>query len=120
MYNICMKEEIVMNNARVIGNNIALELKKKSIDISFLAERIGFSLSDIHKLLEGRLLLPPFQLKKLAQVLNTTKEELMRVKEQGEYNDLIYNFRNFKNVENQELVLDLIDMYADLEEALEK
>ena len=44
-----------MNNSRIIGNNINLELKKQSIGMSDFANKLGFSLSDVYRLIEGRL-----------------------------------------------------------------
>ena len=107
-----------MNNSRIIGNNISLELTKQSIDIIEFGKKIGFSVSDVHKLVEGRLFIPPFQLSKIADALGITKAEVIENRGMAEYNSLIHNFRDFQNEENQELVLDLIDMYADLAEAL--
>lgn len=108
-----------MNNSRIIGNNISLELMNRSMELSVFAQKIDFSMNDIHKLIEGRLFLPPFQLKKIADTLGVSKSDLMTDKGSGEYDKLIHNFRDFKKPENQELVLDLIDMYADLAEALQ-
>ena len=108
-----------MNNSRIIGNNIALELKAANrTDYSKFAEEIGFSLANVHKLLEGRLFLPPFQLRRIAEALKVPTDALLRNRGVEEYSSLVDNFRNFQNEKNQELVLDLIDMYADLEEAL--
>ncbi|MCM1182459.1 MAG: helix-turn-helix domain-containing protein [Roseburia sp.] len=107
-----------MNNARVIGNNIRLELKKKSMELSEFADKTGFSVADVHKLIEGRLFLPPAQLNEIADVLHITRERLLAYRGQEEYNLSVENFREFRNEENQELVLDLIDMYADLAETL--
>jgi hypothetical protein len=64
------------------------------------------------------LFIPPAQLKKIADIFGITKAQLIEDRGMAEYNSLIHNFRDFKNEENQELVLDLIDMYADLAEAL--
>ena len=107
-----------MNNSRIIGNNINLELKKQSIGMSDFANKLGFSLSDGYRLIEGRLFLPPTQLSKIADILGITKEQVIENKGMMEYNSLVHNFRDFKSEDNQELVLDLIDMYADLAEAL--
>ena len=107
-----------MNNTRIIGNNIRLELEKKSIKLSEFANKTGFSMADIHKLMEGRLFIPPLQLNEIANALHITKEQLIENRGREEYNLLVDNFREFKNEKNQELVLDLIDMYADLSEAL--
>lgn len=107
-----------MNNSRIIGNNINLELKKQSIERSDFANELGFSLVDVYRLIEGRLFVPPTHLLKISEILGITKEQLMENKGMIEYNSLVHNFRDFKIESNQELILDLIDMYADLAEAL--
>ena len=107
-----------MNNSRIIGNNIKLELVEQSMELPEFGKKIGFSLTDVRKLIEGRLFIPPFQLVKIADILGITKEQLMKDRGAEAYNSLIHNFRDFKNESNQELVLDLIDMYADLAEIL--
>ena len=107
-----------MNNSRIIGNNINLELKKQSMEMQDFGNKLGFSLSDVHRLIEGRLFIPPTQLSKIADILGITKEQILANQGMQKYNSLVHNFRDFKNEENQELVLDLIDMYADLAEVL--
>lgn len=107
-----------MNSSRIIGNNINLELRASSMELSEFGDKLGFSLADVHKLIEGRLFVPPFQLNEIADVLGITREQLIQDRGMVEYNSLIHNFRGFKKEANQELVLDLIDMYADLSEAL--
>lgn len=107
-----------MNSSRIIGNNVNLELKAQSLDLTEFGKRVGFSLADVRKLIEGRLFLPPLQLKKIADALGITRDQLIEDRGMSEYNSLIHNFREFKNESNQGLVLDLIDMYADLAEIL--
>ena len=107
-----------MNNSRVLANNISLELNKKSMDLEEFGEKIGFSFADVNKLVEGRLFIPPFLVTRIASILGISKEKLLENRGMAEYNSLIHNFRDFKNESNQELVLDLIDMYADLAESM--
>ena len=105
-----------MSISRTIGNNISLHLKNKSMDISTLAEGIEFSLSDTHKMIKGRLLIPPYALKQIANILDVTKEELIKCCDREEYDKLVHDDCNFINSENQEFILDLIDSYVDLVE----
>lgn len=108
-----------MNYSRIIGDNITIELKNRSLSLLDLGDKIGFSDADMDKLTEGRLFLPPFQLTKIADAIGTTIDELIDERSNDEYSALIHNFRDFNNPDNQELILDMIDMYADLEEAVE-
>lgn len=106
-----------MNSSRLLGNNISLLLREKSMNLLQFASIIGFQPREANKLIEGRLFVPPMVLGKIAESLDISIEELLRKREQEEYNTLIHNFKEFTNSDNQELVLNLIDMYADLEEA---
>lgn len=42
----------------------------------------------------------------------------MKPRSRREYSALLQNFRDFDEQENQDRILDIIDMYADLEETL--
>ena len=95
-----------MNKSRIIGNNISPELKNKSIEMPVFAKKTGFSLAEAHRLVEGRMFVPPFQLNIIADALQITKEQLLEDRGSSQYNLLVHNFREFNN------------MYADLAEAL--
>lgn len=112
------KGEDAMNNSRVLGNNISIELTKNNITKAELADYLGMSETDVKKLLEGRMFLSPTQLEEIANYIGVSTKELLIEKNEKEYDMLIHNFRNFKKAANKELVLDLIDMYADLAEML--
>ena len=86
-----------MNNSRIIGNNVILELNAHSMDLIDFGEKIGFSSTDVRKLVEGRLFVPPFQLEKVAETLGITKNQLIEDRGMQEYSSLIHNFRDFKN-----------------------
>lgn len=107
-----------MSNSRILGNNIALELSKRNLSVGLFAKNIGFTETETQKLIEGRMFLPPFQLKAIAKTLSISVEDLTADRGCEAYNSLIHNFGEFNSSENQKLVLDMIDMYADLEEAL--
>lgn len=107
-----------MNNSRILGNNIILELSEMNLSVEMFAEKIGFTEAETQKLIQGRMFLPPFQLNVIAKALGISVEKLIDDRGCEAYNNLIHNFGEFKSRENQELILDMIDMYADLEEAL--
>ena len=107
-----------MNYSRVIGFNIQLELKVKSINLVEFGKIIDFSESDIYRLIEGRLFLPPSQLKKIAKVLDISMDRLLVKRTPEEYNLLNPSLLNFTNDANLEFILDLMDTYADLAEIL--
>lgn len=107
-----------MNYSRVIGFNIQLELKAKSINLVEFGKIIDFSESDIYRLIEGRLFLPPSQLKKIAKVLDISMDRLLVKRTLEEYNLLNPFFSEFEDDTNLEFILDIIDTYVDLAEIL--
>lgn len=107
-----------MNYSRVIGFNIQLELKVKSINLVEFGKIIDFSGSDIYRLIEGRLFLPPSQLKKIAKVLDISMDRLLVKRTLEEYNLLNPSFSEFEDDTNLEFILDIIDTYVDLAEIL--
>ena len=107
-----------MNYSRIIGFNIRLELKVKSINPIEFGKNIGFSESDIHRLIEGRLFFSPLQLKKIAKVLDISMDRLLVKRTPEEYNLLNPSFSEFVDDANLEFILDIIDTYVDLAEIL--
>ena len=108
-----------MNYSRIIGFNIQLELKAKSINPVEFGKIIGFSESDIYRLIEGRLYVPPLQLKKIAKILNISMDRLLLKRTSEEYSSLNPSFSDFVDDINLEFILNLIDTYADLAEILQ-
>lgn len=107
-----------MNYSRVMGNNVELELKRHNWNVEEFADKVGLSIVDAHKLLEGRLFLPFAMWSVVGDAVGLSTEQLMQQREKEDYCKLLQNFREFDNPDNQDKILDMIDMYADLEESL--
>ena len=102
---------------RRLGANIAILMREACISYEELATRLNFTLRDVYRLVEGRLLLPPKVLEKVAEALGRTKEDLMYYEAKDVLPELQY-MKEFKNPENLNLVLDLLDEYIELKESL--
>lgn len=102
---------------RKLGANIATLMREAGISYEELATRLDFTLRDVSRLIEGRLLLPPKGLQKVAEVLGRTKEELMYYETKNVLPELQY-MKEFENPDNLDRVLDLLDEYIELKESL--
>ena len=102
---------------RRIGVNIAVLMNEKNLSREELAEKSGYSFRDICRLTEGRLLLTPNKLKKVAEILDTTIDSFLISNEKELVPELQY-MKEFSNPESLETVLDLMDEYIELRESL--
>lgn len=105
------------NFGRMLGVNISALMGEAGIEREELAEHLGYTYRDISRLLEGKLLLPPVELEKVATKLNTTKDNLIHCKTVSFMPELQY-MKEFDNADNLDKVLDLLDEYIELKESL--
>ncbi len=105
-----------MDNARMLGRNIQLDMIKKGIDEKDFANQLEFSLSEVKKLLEGKLLIVKKDLEKIACALNETYDELIRKRSKEEYQLVFDCIGSFSDDENEDRILDMIDMYIEIKE----
>ena len=105
------------STGRKLGVNIFELMQKADISCENLAERLGYTYRDVCRLTEGRLLLPPIELAKVAQELGTSKEALLSYDSECSVPALQY-LNEFDNPENLDRILDLLDEYVELREAI--
>lgn len=105
------------STGRKLGVNISELMQKADISCENLAERLGYTYRDVCRLTEGRLLLPPMELGRIAQELGTTKENLLNYESECLVPALQY-MKEFDNLENLDKVLDLLDEYVELRESV--
>lgn len=60
-----------------IRDNIYKEMRRKHIKLDDFCEDTAYSREDIARIILDELLLPPYQLELVADVLETTKQNLM-------------------------------------------
>ncbi len=100
---------------RRLGSNIEKASRSNYKQIEEFANDTNLSVRDVHRLFEGRLILSPLQLKVISEKVNTPLKELLDIS--GEYT-LVECMGRFKDEKNEDKILDLIDNYIDLVEAV--
>ena len=102
-----------MKYCRSIGNNIYNIMNQKSISTESLSEKTGFSTNDIERIFNGRLILSYNDLKDVSEILNVDIEEILKITDE---NPFTHCNGEFKDIENREKILDIIDSYIDVVE----
>lgn len=83
-----------------------------------LCEELGLTPQELKKLYKGRLFLTGTDLDKLVVLCGVQPETLVDA-DPTEYDaQVVHCMTEFKNRENREMILDLIDAYIDAKEAL--
>lgn len=100
---------------RRLGYNIEKASRKAFAQTEEFANAINLSLKDVHRLFEGRLILSPLQLKVISEKVNMPLKELLDIS--GKYT-LVECMGSFRDEKNEDKILDLIDNYIDLVEAI--
>lgn len=104
------------SNLRLLGNNIKCMADKNELDANGLASACELSLSDIHRVYEGRLVLTPVQISAIARTLGCSINQLIvRPKNFISFGEC---FGKFKNPRNEDKILNIIDDYIDLRESI--
>jgi hypothetical protein len=108
---------MMASNLRLLGNNIKCMADKNKLDAEELAGVCGLTLSDIHRVFEGRLVLTPIQISNIASTLGCTINQLLdRPEGFVSYGECM---GEFKNPDNEDKILNIIDDYIDLKESVQ-
>lgn len=105
------------NTGRKIGVNIFTLMQNAGISRESLAEKMNYSYRDVCRILEGRLILPPVEMKKLADLFGITKSELIHYEADKFVPELQY-MKEFSDTDNLDKILDLLDEYVELKETM--
>lgn len=100
---------------RRLGFNIEKASREMGDSTDDFAAKIGFSVRDTQRLFEGRLILSPVELKRISKLINKPLSELLNVN--GSYS-FVGCMGKFKNKKSEDKILDIIDNYIDLVEAI--
>lgn len=111
-----------MKTARIIGENVKYFLKVKKITQEKLAEDLDSTVEGVKKLCDGRLILIKKTQKRIADCLAISLDELKTIRDNADYegNEFMHCMGNFKYPDNKEKLLELLDIYCDVKEALYK
>lgn len=105
------------NVGRKLGVNIRARMLEANISLNSFAEHLGYSVKDVWNVIEGKVIVPPTELDKIARFLNTTKNDLLVCDSDCLVPDLQY-MKKFSDPDNLDKVLDLMDEYVELREVL--
>ena len=105
------------NTGRKIGVNIFTLMQNAGISREDLAEKLNYSYRDMCRILEGKLMLPPAEVRKIAEFFGKTKQELVHYEADRFVPELLY-MKEFSDTNNLDKILDLLDEYVDLKEAM--
>lgn len=100
---------------RRLGQNIEKASQTIYSNVEDFAKAVGLSITDLNKVFEGRLILPPLEFKRISQIINIPLNQLLNTT--GDYT-FVECMGNFREKENEDKILDLIDDYIDLVEAI--
>ena len=110
-----------MKALRILGHTIESEILKQSIDEEVLSKKVGLTLNQLKKLYCGRLLLSFEQLKTLAGTIGIPLNNLLSLDDtQYEIDMAQKSLGEPLSTDNREYIIDLIDCYLDLREAVMK
>lgn len=105
------------NVGRKLGVNISTCIREADISLDSFAKHLGYSMKDVWNVIEGKVIIPPAELDKMASILKTTKSELINHESDSLVPDLQY-MKEFSNPDNLDKILDLMDEYVELREVL--
>ena len=105
------------NVGRRLGVNISTCMLEANISLDSFAKHLGYSIKDVWNVIEGKVIIPPVELDKMASLLKTTKSELINHESDSLVPDLQY-MKEFSNPDNLDKILDLMDEYVELREVV--
>jgi len=105
------------NLGRKLGVNIRTSMQTSKVELDSFAEQLGYSVKDVWNIIEGKVVIPPSDLERIANLLGTTKKDLIDRESDSLIPDLQY-MKEFSDPENLDKILDLMDEYVELREAL--
>lgn len=107
-----------MASLRDLGYKIMSLVNDNDSLKSELCSKLSFSSVDLNKLLFGRLSVTPVQLTTIANTLSVPVEELINYKNSDSYANAVHCMSSFSSQEHCNEVLDIIDSYIDIKEAV--
>lgn len=105
------------NIGRKLGVNIFMLMQNSGISREELAEKLNYTYRDMCRILEGKLILPPVEIGKIAELFGKTKKELLSYETDRFIPELQY-LKQFSNTDNLDKILDLFDDYVELKEVM--
>ncbi len=108
-----------MQDFRQIGYRIKKYAKEKNVSDSTLSSIIGCSESKMESIYSGRFYLAFPQLEEIAKKLKVDTMSLLSGNEEEYSKTVVHCMNDFSDPNNRERVLDIIDEYLDVVDAIE-
>ena len=107
-------------DSRVFGSNLRFYLRQKEMQPQQLAERLGYSEYEIQKMMDARLFLDKQEQEQIASVLEISLDTLYEPLGDACYESAgcLECRGEFSTAENKKEILDLFDVYCDVQEVL--
>lgn len=105
---------------RVFGNNLRFYAQKKGIKLKWLADQLECSEYEVQKMMDARLFLDRCEQEHVAEILGVTVDMLYQPLEDKDYESAgCIEYRGeFSAPEHKKQILDLFDVYCDVQEIL--
>lgn len=118
MIALFLREGESMAYSRIVGQNIQLVLQQKGISLEQLAQQLDYSLIDVHRIIDGVLLIDGNDIKEFAKILKVELSELVDQRDETEYRGLLHCMGEYHDAKNKDKILDYMDMYIGIEESM--
>lgn len=105
------------NFGRKIGANIYEFMIQKGIQPVDFAEELQYSIQDVWNMIEGKIVVPPVEMNRIADFLCVSTSDLLNNETEALLPDLQY-MKEFDNPDNLDVILDLMDEYVELRNAI--
>ena len=105
---------------RLFGNNLKVLLVEKGITTEEFAQMIGCTEYNVWQIIDARIFLDTEEEEQIARSLGVSVKSMYSEREFSEYEKAgcIECKGRFSNLENKKLVLDLLDIYCDVQETM--
>lgn len=109
---------IDMQEARMLGNYVEHLAQRKGLSISDLSRILDCTENQVYSFIKGRAYVSFAQISTLATELGATIEELLHGDEKTYNATVVHCMNDFQDNKNRETILDLIDDYVDVVDAV--
>lgn len=109
-----------MDEMRMLGRNIQIDIAKQGISEEQLAESLGYTSREMKRIYEGKHMLLQNDIKAIAKALGEDVEDLMEKRGNEEYAAAFDCMGHFSSEENEDFILDLMDIYVEVKEKVLK
>lgn len=107
---------------RVFGNNLRFYSQQKGMQVGWIANKLGYSEYEVQKMMDARLFLDREEQEQVAKLLGVTVDMLYQPLEDKCYESAgcIECKGEFSTPAHKKEILDLFDIYCDVQEVLEE